>query len=107
MRAIRWALSPVPSSMRRVGLPVEQLPDETLLAGFGGGDEEITVAFVRRFQRRIFGVALSVLGDGRLAEDAAQQAFERAWRHAGTYDVRRGSVVAWLSSITRNLAIDM
>jgi RNA polymerase sigma factor (sigma-70 family) len=93
--------------MRRVGLPVEQLPDEMLLSGFGGGDEEITVAFVRRFQRRIYGVALSVLGDGRLAEDAAQQAFERAWRHAGTYDVRRGSVGAWLSTITRNLAIDM
>jgi RNA polymerase sigma factor (sigma-70 family) len=93
--------------MRRVGLPVEQLPDETLLSGFGRGDDEITVAFVRRFQRRIYGVALSVLGDARLAEDAAQQAFERAWRHAGTYDVRRGSVGAWLSTIARNLAIDM
>jgi RNA polymerase sigma factor (sigma-70 family) len=93
--------------MRRVGSPVDQLPDETLLSGFGRGDDEITVAFVRRFQRRIYGVALSVLGDSRLAEDAAQQAFERGWRHAATYDPRRGSVAAWLTTITRNLAIDM
>jgi RNA polymerase sigma factor (sigma-70 family) len=92
--------------VRRVGLPVDQLPDETLLSGLGRGDDEVTVAFVRRFQRQIYGVALSVLGDARLAEDVSQQAFERAWLHAGTFDPRRGSVVGWLTTITRNLAID-
>lgn len=92
--------------MRRIGLPVDQLPDETLLAGLGQGDEEVTVAFVRRFQRRVFGVALSVLGDTRLAEDVAQQAFERAWRNAHAYDPRRASVGTWLTTIARNLAID-
>lgn len=89
-----------------VGLPVDQLPDETLLAGVADGDEELTVAFVRRFQRTVYGVALSVLGDTRLAEDVAQQAFERAWRHARTYDARRAAVGTWLTTITRNLAID-
>lgn len=64
------------------------------------------MAFVRRFQRKVYGVALSVLGDPPLAEDVAQQAFERAWRHARTYDPRRGTVSAWLTAITRNLAID-
>ena len=86
---------------------MDELPDETLLSGVGRGDEEVTVAFVRRFQRRVYGVALSVLGDGRLAEDVSQQAFERAWRHAGTYDPRLGSVAGWLTTITRNLAIDV
>lgn len=90
----------------RFGLPVEQLPDESLLAGVAGGDEELTVAFVRRFQRSVYGVAVSILGDARLAEDVAQQAFERAWRHARTYDARRGAVRTWMITITRNLAID-
>lgn len=92
--------------VRRIGLPVDQLPDETLLTGFAGGDEEITVAFVRRFQSKVYGVALAVIGDARAAEDVAQQAFERAWRHGRTYDPLRGSVAAWLSTITRNVAID-
>jgi RNA polymerase sigma factor (sigma-70 family) len=93
--------------VRRIGLPVEQLPDETLLAGLGSGDEEISIAFVRRFQSKVFGVALAVLGDTSAAEEVAQQAFERAWRHARTYDPLHGSVGTWLSAITRNLAIDV
>jgi len=36
----------------------------------------------------------------------AQLAFERAWRHAGAFDARRGAVPTWLLTITRNLAID-
>lgn len=92
--------------MRRVGLPVDQLPDDTLLAGFNAGEPELTVAFVRRFQARVFGVALAVIGEATAAEDVAQQAFERAWRHGHTYDARRGSVGTWLAAITRNLAID-
>lgn len=93
-------------SVRRLGPGVEQLPDEALLAGLSSGDEEIAAAFVRRFQSRVFGVALAVLGDPRSAEDVAQQAFERAWRHSHAYDPLRGSVTAWLTIIARNLAID-
>jgi RNA polymerase sigma factor (sigma-70 family) len=90
----------------RIGIPLEGLPDETLLAGLGTGDAEIAVAFVRRFQRTVFGVAVAVLGDQRLAEDVAQQTFERAWKHAQVYDARRGSVRTWLTTIAHNLAID-
>jgi RNA polymerase sigma-70 factor (ECF subfamily) len=90
----------------RTGISVDGLPDETLLAGLGTGDADIAVAFVRRFQRTVFGVAIAVLGDHRLAEDVAQQTFERAWRHAQVYDARRGSVRTWLTTIAHNLAID-
>jgi RNA polymerase sigma-70 factor (ECF subfamily) len=62
--------------------------------------------FVERFQRRVFGLAFTILGDSRAAEDVAQEALLRAWRHAAAFDPRRGSVASWLLTITRNLAID-
>ncbi len=80
--------------------------DEALVAGLAIGDGDATVAFVRRFQRRVFGMAFSVVGDRGTAEDVSQEAFVRAWRHAGAYDARRGSVATWLLTITHNLAVD-
>jgi RNA polymerase sigma-70 factor (ECF subfamily) len=93
--------------MGTMGTASERQADEGLLAGLGAGDAELAVAFVRRFQRIVFGVALAVTGDPATAEDVAQQAFEQAWRHASVYDSRRGSVRTWLTTITHNLAIDV
>jgi RNA polymerase sigma-70 factor (ECF subfamily) len=86
---------------------VDRLSDEVLLAGLGAGDADLAIAFVRRFQRLVFGVALTVTGDSGVAEDVAQQAFERALRHAQVYDSRRGSVRSWLTTIAHNLAVDV
>lgn len=80
--------------------------DEALLAGLASGDAEAIAAFVRRFQRRVYGLALAITSDQGVAEDVAQETFARAWRHAQAYDARRGPVAAWLLAITRNLAID-
>ncbi len=81
--------------------------DEALLAGMAAGDPDAAAAFVGRFQRRVFGLALTITADPRLAEDAAQEAFVRAWRHAAAYDARRAAVATWLLTITRNAAIDL
>ncbi|WP_053658566.1 RNA polymerase sigma factor [Streptomyces sp. MMG1121] len=86
--------------------PVGRLPDEALLSGLAAGDPELAVIFVRRFQHRVFGVAMAITGDEQLAEDVAQLTFERAWRHAQIYDSRRGSVTTWLTTIAHNLAVD-
>jgi RNA polymerase sigma factor (sigma-70 family) len=80
--------------------------DEALLAGLAAGDADAAAAFVRRFQGRVYGLAVTILGDRGAAEDVAQEAFVRAWRHATTYDPRRGAVSSWLLTIARNLAID-
>lgn len=80
--------------------------DEALLAGIAQGDEQSTVAFVRRYQRRVYGLAVGVLHDSAAAEDVAQEALLRAWRHASIFDPRRGSVESWVLTITKNLSID-
>lgn len=80
--------------------------DEALIAGLAAGDAQAATTFVRRYQARVYGLAQTMVGDAAVAEEIAQEAFTRAWRHAGAYDARRGRVVTWLLSITRNLAID-
>ncbi|HEU0129959.1 MAG TPA: sigma-70 family RNA polymerase sigma factor, partial [Mycobacteriales bacterium] len=80
--------------------------DESLLAGVAAGDADAMAALVRRYQRRVYGLARTVLGDAAAAEDVAQEAFVRAWRHAEAFDPRRASAATWLLAITRNLAID-
>jgi RNA polymerase sigma-70 factor (ECF subfamily) len=82
------------------------ISDEALIAGLAAGDAGAATAFVRRFQSRVFGLAVTMVGDPAVAEEIAQEAFTRAWRHAAAYDARRGRVATWLLSITRNLAID-
>ena len=82
------------------------LSDDALLAGFAVGDPDASLEFVRRFQRRVFGLALRIVGEIGLAQDVAQQAFEKAWRYGDTYDPLRASVATWLLTITRNVAID-
>jgi RNA polymerase sigma factor (sigma-70 family) len=99
--------SSVSLTVQTMGSTADRLPDETLLAGLGAGDADLAIAFVRRFQRVVYGVALTVTRDPVTAEDVAQQAFEQAWRHAQVYDSRRGSVRAWLTTIAHNLAIDV
>jgi RNA polymerase sigma factor (sigma-70 family) len=83
------------------------LSDEALLGGLSSGDPDAAATFVDRFQRRVFGMTLSVLRDRQAAEEAAQEAFVRAWRHASTYDPRKGTVAAWLLMIARNASINM
>jgi RNA polymerase sigma-70 factor (ECF subfamily) len=92
--------------MRARGSYDDETSDEALLAGVAIGDERAVLAFVRRYQRRLFGLALGIVNDPGLAEDVAQEAFIRILRHAAVYDVRRGSVATWTLTITRNLAID-
>jgi RNA polymerase sigma-70 factor (ECF subfamily) len=94
-----------PTTARRIQ-PDETPADHALLLGLDRGDPDAGRAFVRRYERRVYGLARSMLGDPTHAEEIAQEALIRAWRNAGSYDARIGSVSTWLLTITRNLAID-
>jgi RNA polymerase sigma factor (sigma-70 family) len=85
----------------------DRLDDGALLAAMAGGDGTAASVFVRRHQRAVYGLAVTMCRDSRLAEDISQQTFERVWKHAGSYDARRGSVRVWILTITRRLCIDV
>jgi RNA polymerase sigma-70 factor (ECF subfamily) len=92
--------------MPRSAVGLDRSSDEALLAGMATGDDVATGELVRRYRRRVYGLALSIVADSGTAEEVAQEALVRVWRHAAVYDVRRGGVAAWVLTITRNLAID-
>jgi RNA polymerase sigma-70 factor, ECF subfamily len=61
-------------------------------------------ALMRRYNRRLFRVARSILGDSAAAEDAVQEAYINAFRHLDQYQPV-GSFGAWLTRIAINEAL--
>ena len=105
LRATGQSLGGLQCVVRGVVSPA--LSDEALLFGLAAGDADAATAFIRRFQARVYGLVLTIVRDERMAEDVAQATFVRAWKHARTFDPRRGRVATWLLAIARNLAIDV
>ena len=51
--------------------------DEALVAGLAAGDTDPALVFIRRFQRRIFGLVVSIVGEHHAAAEVAQDTFVR------------------------------
>lgn len=61
---------------------------------------------VECYERDVFNMAYWMLGDAAEAEDAAQEAFLRAYVKLSSYDSTRSSFKTWLLTITSNHCID-
>lgn len=82
------------------------MSDETIwLARARAGDQEAFSRLIEMYQTPIFNLAYRMLGDPGEAEDAAQEAFLRAYTRLSTYDSRR-SFKTWLFSIASHHCID-
>ena len=84
---------------RRWNSEDERISDEALLSGILVDDDLASLTFVRRYQNRLFGIAKAIVGDAALAEDVAQEAFIRVFRHAGVFDARRVSGTRLMSHL--------
>ena len=60
----------------------------------------------RRYSHQLYGFAYRSLGDRGAADELVQDVFTSVWRHAESYDQRRGSVRTWVYRIARNAIID-
>lgn len=78
---------------------------DTLLERCRQGDDLAWEALVRRYQARVFGVALHYLRDRDEARDAAQDAFIKVYRSLETLEEGQ-AFVPWLLRLARNCAID-
>ncbi len=75
-----------------------------LVAGALAGDEFSIRALIQKYNRRLYRVARSVVGDDADAEDVLQEAYARAFSALGSY---RGdaSLGTWLTRIVINEAL--
>ena len=83
------------------------LSDAELVAAIASGrDQQALALLYDRHGAHAFSLALRVVRDSVLAEEAVQDAFLALWKGAEKFDVRAGSVAGWLMSIVRRRAID-
>lgn len=75
--------------------------DEELLAAVRSGDLRAFDRLYSRYERRLFGYMLRILGNRELAEDLFQDVVLTVLRDRG-YDPARGRFSAWLFTVARN-----
>jgi RNA polymerase sigma factor (sigma-70 family) len=87
--------------------PFAHLSDEAVVALVARSDEEALAELYDRFGRVAYGLALRVLRDERLAEDAVQEGFLTAWRNADRFMPERGKASTWLLTLVHRRAVDL
>jgi RNA polymerase sigma-70 factor (ECF subfamily) len=70
------------------------------------GDQSALAALYDTTNRLIYGMALRILGNPADAEEVTLDIYTQVWRNASNFDERRGSVVAWLTTMARSRSID-
>ena len=83
-----------------------EVRDETFLLGRARqGDLSAFEEIVRRYQRRVYGVALRIVRSHAVADDVAQDAFLRAWQALDRFELGR-PFGPWICRIAANLAVN-
>jgi len=83
------------------------LSDEALVAQVARGDEDALGELYDRVGRIAYGLALRVLRDDRLAEDAVQEGFLAVWRSAASFRAERAKASTWILTLVHRRAVDL
>lgn len=83
-----------------------KLDDEELMQRLVYRDLWAFRALYDRYGNLVYSAALRVLRDPQVAEDMVQEIFLRIWRKPDSYVAQRGRFATWLTSVTRNRAVD-
>lgn len=70
------------------------------------GDESALGAMYDRFGTLAYSLALAMLREAADAEEVVSDAFAQLWRTASSFDPTRGSLQAWVVTVTRSRALD-
>ncbi len=80
--------------------------DVQLVLDIGSGDERALEAVYDRYAHRIYSLAMSILKDEGLAEDAVQEVFTNIWQKAGSYRPEMSAPGTWIMSVAHHKIVD-
>jgi RNA polymerase sigma factor (sigma-70 family) len=83
------------------------LSDEALVLLAARSEQSALAELYDRFGRPAYGLALRVLRDDTLAEDAVQEAFMSLWRTAPRFVPERGKASTWILTLVHRKAVDI
>src|SRR6267143_6340 len=92
----------MPSAVAR---DLAHLSDEAVVALVARSEESALAELYDRFGRIAYGLALRILRDEALAEDAVQEAFLTVWRSAARFVPERGKASTWILTLVHRRAV--
>ncbi len=70
------------------------------------GESPAWTELVRAHHRRVYALCYRFTGSGSDAEDLTQDVFLKIYANLKSFDVDRGSLQVWITTLTRNLLVD-
>jgi len=70
------------------------------------GDSGAWAELVRTHHRRVYGLCYRFTGNPADAEDLTQDVFLKIYSNLASFDLTRGSLQVWITTMTRNLLVD-
>jgi RNA polymerase sigma factor, sigma-70 family len=93
----------MPESATSLGDPAGQLSEVELVRRVRDGDSDLFYELVRPYERRVYSAAFAILRNSADAEDAAQEAILKAFRHIKQFRAE-SRFSTWLIQIAVNEA---
>jgi RNA polymerase sigma factor (sigma-70 family) len=90
-----------------VARDLAHLSDEALVALVARADDSALAELYDRFGHVAYGLALRVVRDPGLAEDAVQEAFLAVWRSAARFVPERAKASTWILTLVHRRAVDI
>jgi RNA polymerase sigma-70 factor (ECF subfamily) len=90
-----------------VARKLAHLSDEALVALVARADEDALAELYDRFGRAAYGLALRIVRDPALAEDAVQEGFLAVWRSSARFVAERAKASTWILTLIHRRAVDL
>lgn len=101
-----YVLFPAAFSGREAKVSARNLSNEALLQRVAAGDHAAFRDLYEATASRLYAICVALLKDRARAEETLQESFVRIWERASAYDEARGAALAWMSVVTRRMALN-